>query len=653
MDKDAKKTRKPVPLRIKVLIAWLCVMAIAYYAFLPPLNIRSPYLWFCVLAAAASLWVISIFAPEFATEEMDRKEKAAQDNEKKTGPAALHRAYNAWLTTKDGKEMKPEKKAAFVWIIVKTGIAAFVSAFALSMVSQLPAAICGAVVLAGIFLFWSILESDVAEDAIGMMYEYDPYNYTYTEKPMKTRGLKKTMGMVVAGLAAVFVLIMLIGSPVFRASSYASIIESNVVRKNFSEYTPTIDNVPLMDRDTAELLANRTMGTLVSEVSQYKLSRSWQINYRGKPVRVAPLEYAGVIKWINNRSDGIPSFIVVDMSTQKTDIRKVEGGIHYSPGSFFSEDLIRHIRFEYPHVITGDPTFEIDEEGNPYWIVPKLTKRVGLFGGTDVEGALIVDAVTGEISDYSVEEVPSYADNVFPARVVMDLYNLKGKYSGGFLNSVFGQKGVVQVTEGYNYIPKDDDVYVYTGVTSVSSDESNIGFIFANMRTKEYEYYEVPGAEEFSAMSSAEGVVQHLGYTSTFPLLLSIEGQPTYCMALKDAGGLVKMYGLVNMSQYQIVTASNTIESCLKEYRQAMKGSGNLLPAGTEEVFTGTVEDIRTGSLNGTTVFYIKFEKDERYYEFSLADNETIVLVNVGDVLEYEAAKDDERIIPALLVELK
>ena len=95
----------------------------------------------------------------------------------------------------------------------------------------------------------------------------------------------------------------------------------------------------------------------------------------------------------------------------------------------------------------------------------------------------------------------------------------------------------------------DGDVWVYTGVTSVNADESNIGFVLMNLRTGESKYYNIAGAEEYSAMSSAEGQVQNLGYRASFPSLINIKNIPTYIMVLKDNAGLVKMYALVNVEK--------------------------------------------------------------------------------------------------------
>lgn len=471
------------------------------------------------------------------------------------------------------------------------------------------------------------------------------------EKKGITSKAVKRLGLLLVGLLLTTGILALTGIPLLRADSYAAVIRDRLTQKDISEYTPTIENVPLMDRNTAELLASRTMGSLVEEVSQFNLGRSRQINYNGRPIRVEPLEYAGFFKWVNNRKNGIPSYISVDMMTQKTEIHKIEGGMRYTPSGYFGDKLERYLRFKYPTVMMGEPVFEVDDEGKPYWVIPKLVHRVGAFGGTDVSGALIVDAVTGAIANYELADIPSHVDNVYPASVLTDLYNLHGKYQGGFWNAKFGQKNVVQVTEGYNYIPKDDDIYIYTGVTSVVADESNIGFIFVNMRTGLYEYYEIAGAEEFSAMRSAEGAVQHLNYVATFPLLLSIENQPTYCVALKDAGGLVKMYGLVNMSQYQIVVTGATINDCLRSYRTALKNNGQTVIEEAKTERTAVAEEIRAGEIGGTTVFYVRFENDSKIYAFLLSDNEKMIFVDAGDLLTYDTAEAAEGdIVPATLL---
>lgn len=454
---------------------------------------------------------------------------------------------------------------------------------------------------------------------------------------------KVVLAVIGIGVVAA-VALMLLSSPILQSHQYANIISADIEQKEIEEYTPTIDNVPLLDKDSAARLANRALGNLVDEVSQFELYDTYQVTVDGAPVRVQPLDYVGFVKWFLNRDTGIPAYITVDMKTQNTQIvRMPEGkGIKYSQNAYFNDNLTRHVRFRYPCDMLDTPHFELDEEGNPYWVYPVLEHKIMLFSGTDVKGVITVDPVTGDCQRYELGNIPDWIDNVYSPDLIMQQYDWYGSYQSGWLNSVIGQKGVVQATEGYNYIPKGNDLYMYTGVTSVISDESNIGFIFTNLRTRETEFYEIAGAEEFSAMESAEGVVQHLNYDATFPILLMIEGQPTYTVALKDNAGLVKQYGMVNMSQYQIVATGATITDCLENYRALLERNGAEVSASATTELSGVIDDIRTAVINGTTYYYIRLQGNEVYYILSAAENEQAVLLNVGDTAELNVETADE-----------
>ncbi len=451
------------------------------------------------------------------------------------------------------------------------------------------------------------------------------------------------LAVIGVGVVAFFALVLL-SSPILQSHRYASLMQDSIQQKEIEEYTPTIDNVPLLDKDSATRLANRALGNLVDEVSQFELYDSYQVTVDGAPVRVQPLDYVGFIKWFMNRSEGIPAYITVDMKTQNTQIVRLEEGkgMKYSQQAYFNDNLLRHVRFHYPCDILGSPHFELDESGNPYWVYPVLEHEIMLFSGTDIKGVITVDPVTGECVRYEQGSIPDWIDNVYSPEIVMQQYDWYGSYQNGWLNSVIGQKGVVQTTEGYNYIPKGNDLYIYTGVTSVVSDESNIGFIFTNLRTRDTEFYEIAGAEEFSAMESAEGVVQHLNYNATFPILLMIEGQPTYTVALKDNAGLVKQYGMVNMAQYQIVATGASIQDCQTNYRKLLESSGAEVTQSATEEKTGVIDDVRTAVISGTTYYYIRLQGEEVYYILSAADNEQAVLLNTGDTVTLHVETADE-----------
>lgn len=455
--------------------------------------------------------------------------------------------------------------------------------------------------------------------------------------------------IVIGAVFVIYVVGGLLSSVIIRSGAYAKLItvETGDFIQDIEEIS--FDQIPMLDRDSAEKLGDRKLGELADMVSQFEVADNYtQINYKGRPVRVTPLRYGDIFKWLNNRSAGLPAYLIIDMVTQEVDVVRLPEGMHYTTAEHFSRNLYRHLRFQYPTYIFNEPTFEIDEEGTPYWVCPRIVKRIGLFGGTDIQGAVLVNAITGESQYYT--DIPTWVDGVYSAEIIMDQYDYYGTYQGGFINSLFGQKNVTVTTEGYNYIAANDDVYVYTGVTSAGSDESNIGFILTNQRTKQTTFYSIAGAEEFSAMNSAEGVVQHLNYSATFPLLLNISNQPTYFMALKDYAGLVKMYAMVNVQQYQIVATGASVEECQSNYYKLLRqnkldtGEAPILPA-DEDTVTGTVTALRSAVIDGTTMYYVTLDAGNTVYCISAGEVEKVILLNVGDRItityEPDSMRDD------------
>ena len=458
--------------------------------------------------------------------------------------------------------------------------------------------------------------------------------------------------VVIAMIAAV-VIGGLTSWVVIRAGSYSELLP--VQTGDFAAEVEEIsyDQIPMLDEDSAERLGSRVLGELSDMVSQFEILPSYtQINYQGRPVRVTSLAYGDLIKWFTNRSDGLPAYLIIDMVTQEAEVVRLDEGMKYTTAEHFGRYLMRHLRFHYPTYMFADPVFEIDEEGHPYWVCPRMVKTIGLFGGTDINGAVLVDAVTGESTYY--EEVPTWVDHVYDADLIMEQYDYYGMYKNGFLNSMFGQRDVTLTTEGYNYIAIGDDVYMYTGVTSVTSDQSNIGFILSNQRTKETRFYSVSGATEASARASAESQVQQMRYTTTFPLLLNIADQPTYFMSLKGADGLVKMFAMVNVQQYNIVETGGTVAECEANYRRALADNG--LISDSDAVVDGSVgdwgpaqfeiTDIRTAVIDGNTNYFLCSSPGGNvpgavYFQISAADDPRVALLNVGDgvLLNYDRSQ--------------
>lgn len=451
----------------------------------------------------------------------------------------------------------------------------------------------------------------------------------------------KILGILTLALCLIYVVGSLLSSPFFNAAKYQSLL--SIEEREFTADIKEVDykTIPLLDKDSAALLGNRKMGSMVDMVSQFEVSGDYaQINYQGKPVRVTPLTYASTIKWLTNQKNGIPAYMLIDMTTQNTECVKLSEGIRYSKGEYFNRNIYRHLRFHYPTYIFDDQIFfEIDEEGTPYWVCPVKKFNIGLFGGQTIGRVVLCNAQTGECTDYAVEDVPQWVDKVYSAELLINLYDYHGILQHGYWNSLLGQKDCLQSTNGYNYIALEDDVWVYTGVTSVSGDQSNVGFVLMNQRTMETRYYKVEGAIEDSAMSSAEGQVQNLGYRATFPLLLNIADEPTYFMALKDGAGLVKKYAMVNVQKYQWVAIGDTVQECEKNYTELLNTNGivSTLPEDGRSV-SGKIESITSIVLEGNSHFYICLENQEDIFDVDLSNPSLISIIRYqsGDKITLE-----------------
>lgn len=469
----------------------------------------------------------------------------------------------------------------------------------------------------------------------------------------KTKTFKLLAALIVIIAAAYFVGTLL-SSPIINASKYQKLMK--VEKSKFTKDIDQIsyDQIPLLDKSSAEILGARKMGSLVDLASQFEVADEYsQINYKNNPVRVTPLRYADLIKWFTNKKAGIPAYIKIDMATQQTELVRLKEGMKYTPYDHFGRYLYRHLRFKYPTYMFDDINFEINEEGVPYWVCSVKKYNIGLFGGQTVGRVVLCNAITGECKDYDVKDTPKWIDRVYSADLLVSLYQYHGTLKHGFINSILGQKDCLTTTNGYNYLAINDDVWVYTGVTSITSDQSNVGFVLMNQRTMETKYYEIEGAIEDSAMTSAEGKVQNLGYKATFPLLLNIDAEPTYFMALKDASGLVKKYAMVNVHNYQIVATGDTVNDCEASYRSLIQSNGISPDEKTGETSqkttTGTIKKIAQAVIDGTSHYYIVLNESDLIYDVDISKHLDTILLEAGDKVTIKYTEET----PATVIEIQ
>lgn len=423
----------------------------------------------------------------------------------------------------------------------------------------------------------------------------------------------------------------------FRAKSYANVIK--VKNADFKQDFPesNLSTLALLDRESAEKIGDTYLGT-IDKVSQFGISKDYrQITIGKQPFRVSPLEYKSFWKWLTNRQVGINYYVKVNQTTGKAELVKLKEAMKYSDSEYLFRDTKRHLRFLHPFTIFGDPSFEVDDQGHPYYVATTYAPKFGL-SSLDPNGAILLNAVTGKTKYYHLKDIPKWVDRVYSAENVLSRVNDHYTYQKGYWNAVFSQTGVKQTTDSYNYITIGSNIYLYTGITSATADASNLGFILVNMRTREVTNYQLASATEKSAMTSAEGEVQEKGYSATAPTLVKLNGKAYYLVSLKDGGSLVKSYALVDAEDYQQVTVNNDIETLISQFtdRDTSGLSLNSSTGKKAKIVSGQVDHLASQIISGTTVYYILSGNDIYKVRASKDTPDELPFLKIGDHFKAE-----------------
>lgn len=471
--------------------------------------------------------------------------------------------------------------------------------------------------------------------------------------PETYRKINKYLGIIAGAIAAVLIISALFTSALFNAKEYSQRIlvrEADFTEIEEVDFTKT----PIIDRVSTEALGDRVMGQMPELVSQFEVSDDYtQISYKDSVYRVTPLEYGDFFKYLANRDEGIPAYILVNSTTGEAELVRLSDlgleGMRYVPSAMFNENLMRKLQLDYPTLIFGDPSFEIDEEGHPWYVCTSYTyKAMGTKKA--VSGVVLFDPITGESIRYDDPlDAPKWVDRIYPESLVMEEVTNYGSLKDGFFNSIIGQKNVFLPSEGYNYLEKDGDIWIYSGLTSANSDSANLGFVLVNLRTHDAIKITSPGANELSAMASAEGNVKNYGYSATFPLLVNVKDRPVYLMALKDDAGLIKMYALVDATDYQKV-ATVTIDEGLVALKDNFIGEniGDINDDSLEEK-TVTIASVLFLNSEGSTKAYIVDNEGNRYkLEVNAANEDKVAFLKNGDQITVSFAPGDINIIKTI-----
>lgn len=497
-------------------------------------------------------------------------------------------------------------------------------------------------------LYYVLAMFFVIAGILNMVFDREEQRFTITNK----RNFKIAIGI----LAIAVVLPTLASTPIIRAKAYRNLLGTVKESEFTKDVSPVnVNEIRIVDEDMAMKLGDKKLGEVPAIGSVSKLGEFHIQKVKDKLYWVAPLVHKDFIKWVTNMS-GTNGYVMVSANDPQ-DVKLVQKAngedvkIVYQPDAYILQDLHRHV------YINGgmskgmaDYTLEIDDNGKPYWVVSLYEHKVG-FGGANVNGTAIVDTKTGETKFYSIKDTPEWVDRIQPESFVVDQINSWGVYVNGFINSVISEKGVLKATEGTSLVYGDDDrSYWYTGITSAGGDESTIGFMLVDSRTKEAKLYKQPGATEMAAMKSAEGSVQEKNYEATFPVMYNILGQPTYVSSLKDKAGLVKRVVFVSVEDYNIVGVGRDKAEAMKNYKDALESGGSSLEIDESDEFDkeleGTVKRIAADTKNGNTVYYLTLDTDEGniFYATSKISKE-LPLTKEGDKIKITFSKDEKDVI--------
>ncbi len=452
---------------------------------------------------------------------------------------------------------------------------------------------------------------------------------------MSTKGAKAILILWGFGI-----LVSIFSSPLIFADSYSKIIKTpNEVDFSTEFSNPNLNSIPIVDSEYARVLGDKKLGSESGLGSEFHVGKFTDIVFQDKFYAVAPLEYNGFFKWLNNRSKGTPGYILIDKTNANVElVRSMNGenvSLKYVESAYLNQDLKRkaYLGMNFDNELIG-PFFELDEDGHPYFIYSKVKKTIGWSGGRDVYKVVVVDATSGKVTNYDLGNQPEWIDNVYTRELIVEQLHYYGRYKNGFLNSIFSQEGLLTTTQGTRHIYDKNKLSIYTGLTSVGIDESTVGMAFVNATNKDFSIYNLTGATEYAAMKSAEGKVQDLGYKAAFPIPVKVNDEGAYFITLKDNEGLIKQYAFVNINDYSIVVSSTNILDAYENYQNIM-GYERLVDVDDALTVKTVVERVGSEVINGSTVYYIFVKIDEEMVILKANNiSNELPLTNVGDEIE-------------------
>lgn len=406
--------------------------------------------------------------------------------------------------------------------------------------------------------------------------------------------------------------------------------------------------------------------TLQNLTGSFVINNGVKLEFDNDLIWVAPLEHSGFWRWVKN--DVTPGYVIVYANdpTKRYLVTELNGKkleMRYLESACFGEDIERHIR-NNGYISTGltEHNFEIDANGNPYWVLCNYKPTIGIFGGKDSQGVITVNIISGEVQQYKMSETPAWIDHIQPEHFVRQQLRCWGEYKQGWWNSFLAKDGVQVPTPGMVLVYSEGESYWYTGISAakgLGGNGATSGFMLVNARTKEAKYYKVSGVNELEAKRIAEdqNFAKAAQYQATSPVLYNVKGVPTYFMTFKGSSGNVTGYAFVAVTNRQAVGVGSSKKEAETNYLQSLRRTGNDTiadgPVVAVETKSYTVRDItlegttyyvlfnevKGKEFTGSTEFFreLKWTKPNDRVEVSYSEGEsTLVLLDSFDNLDFE-----------------
>lgn len=448
--------------------------------------------------------------------------------------------------------------------------------------------------------------------------------------------------------ALLWLSLLVANAPISCAEEYANLLEISDGNFEHDIITANSEDIISVDVKTAQRLGDRVLGS-VENSSWYEVNDEYNlVEINGKYYRISPLDFRNMFSYF--KANTIPGYVLVDAQTMEAQFVELEKPMKYSPSACFGNNLGRYLHSEFPNLIFSKSFFEVDDDGNPYWITPVCTPTIGVFGGYLEKSVVITDAVSGASEIYTT--VPEWVDHVHSVSYLMNLVEWHYKYANGFWNfsntnkyhTAYSYKDSKKESsednaaneftpfDGYNSVlSPSSEILFYTGITPANQAETLIGFVLISPRTGDAKFYSVSGSEESSAQLAAEGLVSDFKYSASFPTVVNVEGNATFFMTLKDKAGIVQAYSFCNMKQYSKCVQASTIDEALHQYKVALgleedvpqvdngqstaaveAPSNPEVPDSTEWLtIEGTVTEVKEAQLDGYTWYYFRVDSSD------------------------------------------